>query len=118
MIDSVITLIKKSYTRNSDGALEETESSRDVFCEVSSIGRNEFYSAAQAGLDVQLVFRTNPVNYEEEDTLEYDGQRYSITRTYKASLDTLEIYAGYAAGENRTAPDPEVIDNGSNSSGE
>ena len=105
MIDAVITLISKSYTQNEAKAIVETESTRDVMCMVKSVGRSDFYQAQQMGLDLSFVFITNPVNYEGESMLEYEGQRYGITRTYRASQDVLEIYAGtkvgaYHAGSN------------------
>lgn len=98
MIDALITLIKRFPSQNEYGAPEYEYVGHDVFCSVSSVGKNEFYEAAQAGLDVQYVFRTNPANYEGEDTLMYEGAEYGIVRTYMASLDVLEIYAGLKVG--------------------
>lgn len=99
-IDGVITLIARIPSQNDYGGNEWEYVGHDVFCRVSSIGKNEFYSAEQAGLDVQYVFKTNPANYEGEDTLIYEGEEYGIVRTYMASLDELEIYAGMKVGAN------------------
>lgn len=99
MIDGIITLISRIPSVNEYGAPVYERVGHDVFCTVSSVGKNEFYSAAQAGLDVQFVFRTHPANYEGEDTLAYEGLEYGIVRTYMASLDVLEIYAGQKVGE-------------------
>lgn len=98
MIDGLITLIERIPSQNEYGAPVYEKVGHDVFCTVASVGKNEFYSATQAGLDVQFVFRTHPANYEGEDTLIYEGVEYGIVRTYTASLDVLEIYAGYKAG--------------------
>lgn len=98
MTDSVIKLIKKTYTQNEDKALVETETATDVFCSVRSVGRNDFYSASQLGMDLQYVFLTNPVNYNGESIVEYEGERYGVSRTYQPSADVLEIYAGTEVG--------------------
>ena len=100
MIDGVITLVSKEHTKNEDKAIVETESTREVFCEVQSVGRSDFYSAAQAGMALEFVFITNPINYAGEQELEYEGERYAVTRTYHASQDRLEIYAGVKVGLN------------------
>lgn len=98
MIDALITLIKRIPSQNEYGAPVYDYVGHDVLCSVSSVGKNEFYAASQAGLDVQFLFRTNPANYEGEDTLVYEGEEYGIVRTYMASLDVLEIYAGLKVG--------------------
>lgn len=99
MVDAVITLISKTITQNSVGANVETESKREIFCKVSSVGRSDFYQAAQAGHDLSYVFTTDPVNYAGETDLEYNGERYGITRTYQTGLNSLEIYAGTKVGD-------------------
>jgi SPP1 family predicted phage head-tail adaptor len=98
MIDGVIKLIAKTATQDADKAIVETETEREVLCSVESVGRNDFFAAAQAGLDLSFVFKTHPVNYQGENELEYNGKRYEVTRTYQASNDVLEIYAGTAVG--------------------
>lgn len=99
MKDAVITLISTEYRRNADGALEETEETRDILCSVRSVGRADFFAAAQIGHSLAFVFRTHPANYQGELVLEYEGTRYGITRTYEANPDILEIYAGSEVGQ-------------------
>ena len=98
MIDSTIKLIAETTTQNEYGGNVKTETEREVMCEVKSASRMDFYQAAQAGLSASLVFITNPVNYAGEKILEYNGTRYAITRTYQASADEVEIYAGDKVG--------------------
>ena len=114
MIDATIKLIAKTYTQNEDCALVETETEREIMCMVSSVGRNDFFQAAQIGLDLSYVFLTDAANYNGERELEYEGNRYAITRTYLRDSDKLEIYAGTAVGLNGA----EVVPDGSNASGE
>lgn len=110
MFDAVISLISKTCTQNAVGANVVTESKREVFCNVSSVGRSEFYQAMQAGHGLSYVFTTHPINYEGEEELEYNGERYGITRTYQSGLDSLDIYAGTKVGD--------FIGNGSDEGGQ
>lgn len=98
MIDTTIKLIAESITKNAYGAPISTETERKIYCQCRSVGRADFYDGMQAGLDQSYVFVTNPVNYQGEKLLEYNGKRYAVTRTYQASLDELEIYAGVKVG--------------------
>lgn len=98
MFDSVIKLISKTMSRNAVGANVETETEREVFCSVDYVGRADFYQAAQAGLDLSLVFITHPSNYAGEKEIEYEGKRYAVTRTYQKDLETMELYAGEKVG--------------------
>lgn len=112
--DGVITLIAKAITQNEVKAIVETETTREVFCEVDSVGRSDFYQAQQSGLDLSYVFVTDAANYQGERELEYNGERYAVTRTYLRDGDKLEIYAGTAVGLNGA----EVVPDGSDSTGQ
>lgn len=97
-IDTFVTLIKESYTKNADRANVRQETRRDILCRVQSVSRGEFYSAAQAGLDAAYVFITHPLNYDGEKIVEYQGIRYGVTRTYQSTPDRLEIYVSLKVG--------------------
>lgn len=99
MIDTSVKLIATTTTQNDFGALVVSETERDVMCEVKSVSMTEFYQAAQAGLSASQVFVTHPANYSGERILEYNGERYAITRTYQANADRLEIYTGEKVGD-------------------
>lgn len=98
MTDATINLLKETYTKNDFGVDSATTTSRTVFCSTKSVSRADFYKAGQIGLALDFVFVTDPVNYEGETILEYEGVRYDITRVYQSSLNTLEIYAGHKVG--------------------
>lgn len=98
MRDTTIALIREVHSKNDFGVPLTTEFSREVFCELKSVSRADFYSAGQAGLALDHVFVTDPINYNGERIVEYLGDRYEVTRTYEASIDSLEIYAGHKVG--------------------
>ena len=89
--DDVISLIAKTYTITDYGDVTATESTRDVFADVRSVGMREKYEALQAGLNPELVFvLADYEEYEGEDEIDYDDERYRVIRTYRNG-QTLEI---------------------------
>ncbi len=98
MRDAIITLVKEVHTKNDFGVDSTTSTTRTVYCSSKSVNRADFYAAGQIGLALDHVFITNPANYDGERILVYLGERYEITRTYQASADVLEIYAGHKVG--------------------
>lgn len=98
MKDTVITLIGITYHKNSSGVDIAVETEREVYVGLKSVGRSDFYAAGQAGLALDHVFVTDPINYNGEQEVEYLGERYEVTRTYQSSSNVLEIYVGHKAG--------------------
>ena len=98
--DDVITLVKQTAVSSLDEYGQETftETTRQVFCKVTSANRAEFFEARQTGLEPEYVFVTQPTNYEGERILTYEGVRYQIYRTYRRDADNLELYAQKQVG--------------------
>lgn len=70
-----------------------TETSREVFCEVRSIGTKEFYQAQAVGLKPELKFiLAEALDYRGELLLTYHGDRFSVLRTFRTG-EALEITA-------------------------
>lgn len=68
-----------------------TETDRTVFCEVRSVGRDEFYRANAVGINVSIVFVLSlDAEYENEKFADYKGTRYRVVRTY-VSDDGIEL---------------------------
>lgn len=78
----VLTLIAEAQPH---GVLESvTETQRQVYCTVRSVGMNEAYTAMSNGLHPSLVFDlTDYTDYNGEKVCEYKGVRYRIVRTYR-----------------------------------
>ena len=98
--DDIITLVAITPTGNFDEYGQEitAETTRQVYCKVTSANRAEFFEARQTGLTPEFVFTTQPTNYAGEKVLEYEGVRYSIYRTYRRGADELELYAQIQVG--------------------
>lgn len=98
MTTDVCKLIDYTFEKNKYGVPEKKESPKDVFCEVHSISRSEFFNGAQAGLKPELKFTIFRFDYSGETVLEYKGVRYVIYRTFNQDSDYTELYVQRAAG--------------------
>ena len=72
---------------------------RDVFCRLASIGMKEFYEASARDFYPELKFiLADYLEYDNEQLVEYNGQRYSVLRTYRTGQE-LEIIVVRASAE-------------------
>ena len=73
--------------------------SREVFCEVRSIGQKEFYDSYATDFypELKLVLADH-LDYEGERLVQYEGQRYQVVRTYRAG-QSLELTVERAPAE-------------------
>ena len=70
---------------------------REVYSLRTAIRQNEFFSAQQQGLKPQYCFIVRAAEYDDEETLIYNGKRYAVYRTYEKG-DNVEIYVTKKAG--------------------
>lgn len=93
MLTDVITLVSQSRGVDRFGDPVITETKREVFAEVASVGQKEFYQAHAVGLQPEIKFTlTDYLDYDGELYVEHDGTRYKVLRTYRDGL-RLEITA-------------------------
>lgn len=73
--------------------------SREVFCEVRSIGQKEFYDSYATDFypELKLVLADH-LDYEGERLVQYESQRYRVIRTYRAG-QSLELTVERAPAE-------------------
>ena len=96
----MITLISAARTQNDYGVWELTKTVRDVFAQVDSVTRAEFFEAGRNGLNPEYVFRVFFGDYDGERIVEYKGKRYGVYRTYHGRNDMMELYAERKGGTN------------------
>lgn len=71
-----------------------TETARTVYCTVQSVTRSEYYTALNAGIMPEFVFRLSLAeDYQGERVVRYRGQRFRVVRTYVTEDDGIEITA-------------------------
>ena len=98
MQDDVLTLISNTFDGDSIGQQKPVELRRDVFCRVSAISRREWFDAGHSGLKPELMFSVFFGDYCGEKTVEYNGERYTVYRTYRADQETVELYCERRTG--------------------
>lgn len=98
-MDDILTLITKTSTQDEIGALIEKEVKTNVFAQVRSVSRSEFWNAGQKGLSPSLVAVTRYTNYDDQTEAIWEGKRYTIYRTYFDGHDDIELYLEVQAYE-------------------
>ena len=94
----VLTLISETQEQDSYGVWRNTQTARNVFCQVNSVSRSEFFEGGRNGLKPELVFTMFRFDYENERVCQFDGVTYSIYRTYIRRDDNIELYAEKRGG--------------------
>ena len=89
--DHELTLISQTITEDEIGNQIPVETETVVLCGLKSVGRNEFYSAAVTGLKPELVFVIHGYEYNGEQEVKFEGNRYRVIRTYLTDFEEVEL---------------------------
>lgn len=95
---NIVTLVKKEYVQDDIGAFKATETSRDIYCNISSVSGVEWMDAGRNGINAQYKITVFEYDYEGEEIAELNGVRYGIYRTYIGKNENLELYLEKKAG--------------------
>ena len=74
-----------------DGIYTDTATTKEVWADVQSAKRSEFYSALSAGQRVDIVFVVNTDDYTEQTEVEYRSKVYKVLRVYQTTPDYIEL---------------------------
>lgn len=96
----VITLIAETKTQDTNGVWQSATTEREVYAQVNSVSRQEFFDGGRNGLNPELQFSVFFADYQGERIVEYNGKTYGIYRTYHARNDIMELYAERKGGTN------------------
>lgn len=96
----IITLLKPVKYQDAIGVWHETTEEKDVFCQVESVTRAEFFEAGRNGLNPDFKMTIFFGDYDGETMLQYKGATYAVYRTYHAKTDVLELYVERKGGTN------------------
>lgn len=86
-----ITLIEVGRTQGENGYPVEMERRREVFADVQSVKRGEFYKSLQAGLELSAAFLLRACDYGGQVRVDYDGKRYKVERAYTKDGELVEL---------------------------
>lgn len=101
MVDTTIKLITTEQRYQDDDGIWRTSRKveREIFARVSSIDRNEFFAAGEAGFRPMYRMTVFAAEYQDESLCKYDGDTYAIYRTYHVpGTDSLELYVQRKSG--------------------
>lgn len=98
----VITLLKTTLTVDEYGVERRQTEGRDVYCQVDSVTRSEFFApqGGRSGLNPEYRFRIFEGDYQKEVEVVYHGRTFSVYRTYYARNDVVELYVERKGGSN------------------
>lgn len=96
----VIYLLTASRAQDSLGVWHTQTVSKRVFCEVTSVSQSEWFEGGRNGLNPEFRFRLFRYDYNGEDTAIYNGEVYSIYRTYIDKNELIDLYVQKKKGAN------------------
>lgn len=96
----VCKLVSVTNAQDVFGVWKATETEREVFCQVDSVTRAEFFDGGRSGLNPQFRITMFAGDYNDEEIVIYNGKRYSVYRTYFAKTDVIELYVERKGGTN------------------
>ena len=97
---TVINLVAEEKTKNEYGVYETTQTKRQVYCQVLSVTRSEFFEAGRNGFNPEFEITMFFGDYNGEQVVEYNGKTYAVYRVYQGRNDTIELYVERKGGTN------------------
>lgn len=72
---------------------------RKAYAQRRSISRAEWFDAGRVGMNPVIAFSLPFFDYKNESTVEYEGKRYGVYRTYESNRgNNIEIYCEEKGG--------------------
>lgn len=72
--------------------MRKTETRRTVYCDVRSVTQSEWFEGGRNGLNPEYRFTMFAPEYHGEQICEFNGNRYTIYRTYLERNEMIELY--------------------------
>lgn len=79
-----IMLASVSTEQDKDGFPEADVQLTEVFADVKSAGRSEFYKALWSGIAMEIACKIRSVDYGRQKYVRWDGTWYRVVRAYRA----------------------------------
>lgn len=96
ILNDVIELISTSLGVDKNGFEIQAEIKREIFADKKSVRSSEFYQAQSQGFKLDVMFNIKPYEYDNEEYLIFENQKYKIERTYEKDSENLEIICSKA----------------------
>src|SRR5690625_5138303 len=89
--DYELELIEETFISDDIGNQIPVENKTTLYCNVKSVGRSEFYNASTSDLKPELIFVVHGYEYNGEKKVLFNGQQYSVIRTYATNFEEVEL---------------------------
>lgn len=97
--DHEITLIGiDEVTSDAIGNQKIQPKETTILCRLKSVGGQEFYNAAVAGLKPVRTFVVHHYEYSGEKTVKFEDVKYSVIRTYATDIEEIELVCERVTG--------------------
>lgn len=87
----VVTLEAVTTGADGEGYPRETVEKTDVFADVTSTKRSEFYAAKQIGVTLAITVKLRYADYNGQERLVWNGKRYKVERAYTEAREMFEL---------------------------
>ncbi len=91
MFSEVLELSKIVLDVDENGFEVHTEIKTEVFADKKSIRASEHYEAEKLGYKLSLMFIMKPYEYDNQEYIYYENQKYKVERTYQKDTENLEL---------------------------
>ena len=78
-----IMLASVSSGRDKDGFPKTDVRTTEVFADVQSAKRREFYEALRAGIAMEIMCRIRSIDYGRQKYIRWEGMWYRVVRVYR-----------------------------------
>jgi len=91
MFSEVIELISFNTYINENGFEISSETKEEIFADKKSVRSTEFYEAQKLGYKLSVMFVIRPYEYNGQEYIYYENNKYKVERTYEKNTEQLEI---------------------------
>lgn len=83
--------ILSKVTNDIGDVIETIVYTNEVYCNEKSIKASEFYQAQAVGMKPELTIELMLADYNKEKYIKYEGEEYTVLRTYKTCSERIEL---------------------------
>ena len=91
MFSEVIELVSLNTIVVNNGFEIDSEVNTEVFADKKSIRSNEFYESQKLGYKLSVMFVIKPYEYNAQEYIYYENNKYKVERTYEKNTEELEV---------------------------
>ena len=98
-LDNVCKLLRATIEEDSIGNQIKKYAEREIFCTELPVYSNEFYAANQQKIKLQKILAIDFEEYEQETSVMYENNTYSIFKSFLRSDGFVELYCCEKIGD-------------------